>query len=89
MFINYVLKVIKMDKHNDINIQTLVELLKKEGFKKVAEFNARSPFPTNIIPRVKTKYPLDKLPGVEVRIVDKAEVNPNYIPRRVYEVYKR
>jgi len=75
-----------------IKIPTLTERLQEEGFKRVAEFDANGTFPLEIVPRadMKVKRHLDdNLPGVELRIVDKAELNPNYKPGRVYEVYKR
>ena len=79
-----------MNPQYKIKIPTLTERLQEEGFKKVAEFNARETFPIGIVPRADMKSLLDdNLPGVELRIVDKAELNHNYKPGKVYEVYKR
>ena len=66
-------------------LKTLVERLQEEGFKIVAEFKAGEAFPTEIVPREGK----ESLPGVEVRIVDKAELYVNYIPRKVYVVCAR
>ena len=79
-----------MNTQYDLKVPTLTERLQKEGFERVAEFDANGSFPLGIVPRTDKKCPLDdNLPGVELRIVDKAELNPNYKPGRVYEVYKR
>jgi len=77
-----------MNTKYDIKIPTLVERLQEEGYQKVAECDARSPFPIGIV-RADRKGPLDELPGVELRIVDKAEFDNNYKPGKAYEIYRK
>ena len=78
-----------MSKKKDIiKIPTLVERLQKRGFKKVAEFNAEGSFPVEKVLGNKfgnRDYPI----SLDIKIVDKAKWNYNYMPRKVYEVYTR
>lgn len=71
------------------NYPTPAEKLQKEGFRKVAEFNCGDAFPAVVLPNADLKGSLDTRLGVDVRIVDKAELNPDYKPGRVYVVYKK
>ena len=76
-----------------IEKRPLEKRLEREGFRKVGEFVRDGLFPIDQLdvpnPYVRGRLDGDSLnlPGVELRLVDKAELDPNHNAKERYVIY--
>ncbi len=76
-----------------IEVPTLEDQLKKEGFKRVAELEARADgrveLPIDLVPIQRVEQNIFGKPYAELRIVNAREVNPYEESDRKYFVYQK